>query len=135
MYSIENTVGRLLEIRVAPPFSAEEATDVSYAIPARVKEISGGFVGCADFSRVMIFPPEAVNALVSSMQIVNPRLLRTGILISNSAVFDLQVKRLIASGGNPRRRSFGSADDLRNYLNEVLNADEQARLAAFLKPA
>lgn len=132
MYSIENRTGRLLEIRVDKPFTDEEAVEMSYAIPNAVKAINGQFVGCADFSRITIFPPDAVNALISSMQQVNARLERTAILIADSAVFDLQVKRLITSGGSRRRKSFSSSSELRHYLYEVLNAEEQARLAAFL---
>lgn len=132
MYSIENRTGRLLEIRVDKPFTDEEAVEMSYAIPSAVKAMSGQFVGCADFSCITIFPPDAVNALISAMQQVNARLERTAILIADSAIFDLQVKRLITSGGNRRRRSFTSSAELRQYLYEVLNAEEQARLAAFL---
>lgn len=132
MYSVENKVGRLLEIYVERPFSAQEAEEMSYAIPNIVKTMNGRFVGCADFSRITIFPPDAVNALITAMQLVNAKLLRTAILISNSAVFDLQVRRLITSGGNSKRRSFVSAAELLPYLSEVLNAEEQARLSVFL---
>ena len=58
----------------------------------------------------------------------NPRIERAGILVSTSAVFSLQLERMVREAGNPRRRAFRTAGELVTWLDEIATPDEKQRL-------
>jgi hypothetical protein len=132
MYTVSRRVGRLVEIRVAPPITVSEAIAFAEALQSLVDGMNSRFVACSDFSRINILPPEIVMTYATCMRSLNTRLHRTGILVAKSATFGLQIARLVKDAGNPNRRSFTDAHDLKLWLAETLTREEQTRLAEFL---
>ena len=57
---------------------------------------------------------------------------RTAFLVGESAVFAMQIERVIRNAANPNRRAFRDPGDLRKWLAEILTATEAARLGEFL---
>ena len=66
---------------------------------------------------------------------LDPRVERTAFLIGESAIFALQVERIIRSSNNPNRRAFREAAELLHWLEEVLTLGEQVQLEHFVRDA
>jgi hypothetical protein len=132
MYTVSRRVGRLVEIRVAPPITVSEAIAFAESLQTLVDAMNSRFVACSDFSRIHILPPEIVMTFATCMRSLNTRLDRTGLLVAKSATFGLQIARLVKDAGNPNRKSFTDASELKLWLAGALSRDEQARLAEFL---
>ncbi|MEM1205293.1 MAG: hypothetical protein AAGN66_18840 [Acidobacteriota bacterium] len=132
MFSSENNVGRLVELRIASPVTPEEIVDLQRTHLAVLGQIQGDYVIVTDLRRATVFPQEISERFITLMAQVTPRLLRSAILISGSAVLGLQAERAIEEAGNLRRRSFRSTKELTTWLGEVLTDDEAIRLRTFL---
>ncbi len=133
MYSSEHHVGRLIELRVATPFTEDDLAEL-LAIHTRVLQEAGDqLVVAVDLMGAHVFPPAITDRFIYLMSRVNPALLRSGLLINDSMVFGLQVQRALhESGDNPNRQCFSSRQELEAWLGEVLTPEERARLRHFL---
>lgn len=133
MYSIENTAGRLVEIRIWSPVSAEEARPWAALHDRVVEALPGPYVCVVDLADAAVFPPDAVDAYVSTMR-NEPRLLRTATLLGRSPTLHLQILRMIREANHPARRAFREPTALFAFLEPVLTALERRRLRELLRP-
>ncbi|HEY8207831.1 MAG TPA: hypothetical protein VIG99_10150 [Myxococcaceae bacterium] len=92
----------------------------------------GKLVGVGDFSRATVFSQDVAARVLGVLKADNPRIERSGILVSPSAIFSLQIERLITAAANPARRCFHDPYDLKAHLGGILTREEHARLAQFL---
>ena len=132
MHKIQNIVGRLVEVRVEPPLTLEEIKQFVEEHKATVSRIQDRYVGVVDLHKADIFPAEVTDALIQLLSRMAERVERTAFLISDSAVFALQIERVLRNAANPNRRAFREPEPLKEWLGEVLNGGERFRLNRFL---
>ena len=133
MFTLNLHQGRLLEGRIWSPVALPEVSAFARRFFELVGPLPGQVVICMDVRRTHVMPPEVAQSFVGVMKSDNPRVLRSGYLISDSATFALQLERMMRDGGNPARRAFRETADLAHWLGEQLDARERARLAEFLR--
>lgn len=132
MFSSENRHGRLVELRVVTPVTVEEVVELQKAHMAVTQAVDGDYVAAVDLRRAHVFPPQIFERFLAMMSQLNPRLLRSAILINGSAVLGLQAERAIESAGHPDRKAFREPQELVRWLGEVLSESETSRLRLFL---
>jgi hypothetical protein len=133
MLTIENHVGRLLELRFASPITADELSGFHEAITRAMGRLTGQLVACTDLLGARVFDQSVSSRLVTLIRQENPRVERNAILVGESAVFSMQTERIIREAGSPNRKAFRSSLDMVVWLGEVLNSSERARLNIFLR--
>jgi hypothetical protein len=131
MYTITHTVGRLVEIAIASPVSIEEAARWGVDHQSVIDAVRGPYVCLVDLVDATVFPPDVVQAYVSTMK-GEERLLRTGTLLNPSPTLSLQIQRMIKEANHPGRRAFRDPEELAVWLGEILTDAERARLRAVL---
>jgi hypothetical protein len=137
---VESGLGVLIEIRFVGAASMEDVVVFETRLQALVRRIvkSGKRrpVLCTDLRACALLRPEVSERLLKMMQQDSPHIERNAFLGQDSALFSLQVQRLIAtSGGRERRRMFREVSDLLNWLTDVTTSAERARLRMFLDSA
>ncbi|HYV49465.1 MAG TPA: hypothetical protein VFA20_31620 [Myxococcaceae bacterium] len=132
MLSIDVKVGRLLEIRFVAPITLEELEAGMTRLAQLFRVRRDKLVGVGDFSRATVFAPDVANKLLEVLKFDNPRIERSGILVSASAIFSLQLERLLAHAENINRRTFRDPFELKTFLGGLLTHGEHGRLAQFL---
>ncbi len=132
MYSSENREGKLIELRVVTPMSAEEMLDLQGKHLEMTRQVTGQYAVVVDMRRARVFPPEITERFIALMSRLNPRLTRSAILINESAVLGLQAERAIETAGDADRRAFRDPAALEQWLGEVLTWQERNRLRNFL---
>jgi len=132
MLSIDVKVGRLLEIRLVAPVTLEELEAGMARLGQLFRVRRDKLVGVGDFSHATIFPLDVANKLLEAFKFDNPRIERSGILVSSSAIFGMQLERLLAHAENINRRTFHDPFEVKNFLGGLLTHDEHGRLAQFL---
>lgn len=132
MHKIQNITGRLVEVRVKPPLTLDEIKQFVAEHRATVSRIPDRYVGVVDLHRATVFPPEVADALIQLLSQMADRVERTAFLIGESAVFALQIERVIRNAANPNRKTFREPGPLKEWLGEILSASERSRLDGFL---
>lgn len=132
MFSIENKVGRLVEVRIATPVREEEMPGIGKATHDLIASIPDEFVAVMDLRAAHVFPQTVSDAFVEILSDNNPKLQRSAFLIGESAIFGLQVERAIRQAGKPTRRAFRDPAEMEAWLDEPLAPAEQRRLHDFL---
>jgi hypothetical protein len=132
MHRIQNIAGRLVEVRVTPPLNLDEIKQFVEEHKATVSRIRDRYVGVVDLHRADVFPAEVAAALIQLLSQMADRVERTAFLIGESAVFALQIERVIRNAASPHRKSFREPEPLKEWLGEVLNPSERFRLDGFL---
>jgi len=135
MHKAQNVVGRLVEVRVASPLALDEVQQLVGELQAIIKRLARNYVGVVDLLQAEVFPVPVAETLIKLLSGVAPQLDRTAFLIRDSAVFALQVERVIRNSNHPDRRVFREPGALQEWLGEVLDVQEQARLAQFVDDA
>lgn len=135
MHKAQNVVGRLVEARFASPLTLEEVKQFVAEHRAIINRLARKYVGVVDLLQADVFPVPVAEGLIQLLSGVAPQLERTAFLIRDSALFALQVERVIRNSNHPDRRVFRDPEALKEYLGEVLDASEQARLAQFVDDA
>ena len=135
MHKAQNVVGRLVEARFASPLTLEEVKQFVGEHRAIINRLARKYVGVVDLLQADVFPVPVAEGLIQLLSGVAPQLERTAFLIRDSALFALQVERVIRNSNHPDRRVFRDPEALKEYLGEVLDASEQARLAQFVDDA
>src|SRR6185369_8629278 len=115
MFTIDVKVGRLLELRVLGPTVPEDLDRGRDRMAHYFKTIPGKLVACCDFSQASTFSPETAGRVLDTFRHDNPGLERSGILVSDSTIFSLQLERLVKHGDNPNRRCFRDPFELRVF--------------------
>jgi hypothetical protein len=131
VWSIENRVEKLVEIRIWSPVSVAETVAWAVEHERVIASVRGRYVCFVDLVDATVFPPECVDAYVATMR-DEPRLLRTGTLLNPSPTFGMQIQRMIRDAGNPDRRVFRDPLELESWLGAVLTIPERARLRSLV---
>ena len=135
MHKAQNVVGRLVEVRFASPLTLDEVRQFIGEFQGIIKKLARKYIGVVDLLQADVFPVPVAETLIQLLSGVAPQVERTAILIRDSAVFALQVERVLRNSNNPNRRVFREPEALREWLGEVLDVQEQARLKQFVEDA
>ena len=135
VFSIENQAGRLVECRIRSPITLPDvkafADRLRLVLPAAAAARGKVVIG-VDLRGANVFPPDVSDAFIAIMRSDNPMVERSGFIAGDSALFGLQVERMIRDANNPARRAFRDVGALQTWLGEVLEPAEKTRLEAFL---
>jgi hypothetical protein len=132
MYSIENHVGRLIEVRFWLPVGADEALGWRRDHEAMLQATLGNYVFFVDMMDATVFPPELVEAYVATMR-SEPRLLRTVIVLGSSPTLSLQIQRMLRDAHHPQRRVYRDLKEAENWLTEIMTMPERTRLRELIE--
>lgn len=132
MFSSENQVGKLVELRVASPFDEQEMTQLVQTHLEVLRSTESPYIIAVDMRHAQVFPATITERFISMMSVVNPDLLRSAVLVNESAILGLQAERAIAEAGHPNRRAFRDPEQAMDWLAEVLTMAERFRLRSFV---
>jgi hypothetical protein len=132
VHSDANHAGRLIEVKVASPLTIQEAQQLAGELLAAMHDLARQYVGVVDLLGAHVFPPDVADTLIKLLSGNAPHVIRTAMLIGDSAVFALQVERGIRTSDPDKRRAFRSPGELKAWLGQVLTAEENAALERFL---
>lgn len=133
MFTIENSVGRLVELRMASPITLEELGGFHGAVSKIVARHPGQVVVCTDLLSARVFDQHVTERLTTIIRQESPRVERNAFMVGDGAVFSMQIERIIRDAGFANRRAFRVPTDLITWLGEVLTSAERERLAKFLR--
>jgi hypothetical protein len=133
MYTIENRVGRLVELRVESPVSEDELAQFHDKTAKVIKPIKGQVVTCTDLAGATVFLQPVAARWIEIIKQENPIVERNAILVGEGAVFSMQVERIIRQAGFKNRKTFLVATALSAWLGEILTVRERGRLESFLR--
>ena len=133
MYTIDNRVGRLIEIRVESPVTEEELLQFHDRIAKVIKPIKGQVASCTDLVGATVFLQPVAARWIEIIKQENPIVERNAILVGEGAVFSMQVERIIRQAGFKNRKAFLVPTALTAWLGEILTVRERARLDQFLQ--
>jgi hypothetical protein len=133
MWNIQPSGRRVLLVRLESPITDVEQAAFGATLAGSVKATEGQVVLCTDLRGAVTFAPTVADRFVTMMRADNPKLLRSGFFVAGSATFGMQIERMIKEAGHANRRAFRDAPGLSAWLGEVVDPDEQAALATFLK--
>lgn len=138
MFTAEQRVGRLVEARVFSLRDRGEADQYS-------RDLGRVIVGsktplppvlCADHRPVAVYSQDVSDRLSELFGVMNSKLARVAILVSpTNATLRMQLARIVREAGFTERRVFVEAREGQQFLDEVLDASERARLDQFLHSA
>ncbi len=132
MYTVENNAGRLIEVKLASPLSVGDVQQFTLRHMQIMQRIPGRYVGVVNLRQAYVFPAVISDALSKMLSSAASHVERTALLVGESAVFGLQVERVIRESNNPDRRAFRSAPELVAWLSEVLTPPERTQLERFI---
>ena len=133
MYTIENRVGRLVELRVESPVTYEELLEFHDTLAKVCKPIQGQIVMCTDLVGATVFTQPVTQRWMAIIKQDAPIVERNAVLIGEGAVFSMQVERIIRQAGLKNRKAFLSPTDLTAWLGEILTVRERTRLDSYLR--
>jgi hypothetical protein len=133
MFTVERKVGRLVEVRLGGVVKTDEFEDGMIHFRSLVNSSNARKVLCADLRAARILVPEVADSLLEAMRRDNPVLERSAILVSESALFSLQMERLVREAKNPNRRTFRDEGTLVDWIAEILTLGERRRAVEFLR--
>jgi hypothetical protein len=132
MYTADQRVGRLMEVRLAQGASLQDHQTLNSKVYALLARMPGGAVFCTDMRGVDVLSEEIADRMASSYRVANVKVLRTAIVVRPNAAVRTQIERIVRDAGSPARHVFVDVDAAKRWLAEVLDANEIARVAAFL---
>lgn len=134
MFKIDHTVGRLVEARFYPPIEASEIDHFRATVRARFGELAGRkAVMVTDATQLTILAPDVAEGFLSVMRADNPMIEQSAFLIAESAMFTLQLERMIREANNPARRAFRDPIALVEWLSNALTWEEHRRAEEFFR--
>ena len=133
MYTIENRVGRFIELRVESPVTEEELAKFHETLAKVCKPIKGQIALCTDLVGATVFLQPVAARWIEIIKQENPIVERNAILVGAGAVFSMQVERIIRQAGFKTRKAFLVPTELTAWLGEILTVRERARLDQFLQ--
>jgi hypothetical protein len=126
---IERNVGRLLEVRIFAPLSADDLKQFPMQF---MKEVGQGrVVTCADMRGYNLLDSGMSDVFAENLRRDNTRVVRSAFLVANATV-KLQLSRITREAGGAIRRVFDDPHALYDWLAEVLKPEEAKRLTLFL---
>src|SRR3954469_7693315 len=133
MYTIENRVGRLIELRVESPVTEEELLQFHVTLAKACKPIKGQIATCTDFVGATVFLQPVAARWIEIIRQDSPLVERNAVLVGEGAVFSMQIERIIRQAGFKNRKAFLAPAALVTWLGEILTARERTRLEQFLQ--
>jgi hypothetical protein len=137
MFTIENHVGRLIEVRMVWPVTAQEIEDSGPRMTAILQAIAprhGVIVG--DYAQARVLSVALANRLIEIFRGFTPQIERSGLLVlSDSAGGLLQMERVIRNADNPGRKVFRDVGQLKEWLYDALLPKERIRMDDFFAAA
>lgn len=133
MFSVERKVGRLVEYRMAGLVKQDEMEAMMRRFREVVTQGPERKIMVVDIRALRILVPEVADEILKQMRRDNPVLERSAILIGPSALFGLQMERLVRESGNKNRRTFRDEEELLAWVAEVLTPAERARAGDFYR--
>src|SRR5690242_20100330 len=79
-----------------------------------------------DLLGARVFPPPVADAVVALIRHDGPKVERNAFLVGESAVFSMQIERIIRDSGAHGRRSFRRTTDLEQWLADSMTRVERA---------
>lgn len=140
MIVVRNNVGRLVEVKIATPITTDEIRAMAGDILAIATD-KRRIVGVTDLREANVFPSDLAEQILAFLRRDSEHIERSAFLLAGhargagfdtSAVFSLQLERILREAANPSRRAFRSANELVAYLKDCLTTPETERVAAFL---
>src|SRR5262249_46628600 len=131
MFSVANTVGDLLEIRVASPLTMDDAMALFKKIYKAIPRGRHSRV-IVDARGLRIVDPAVVDAVVIMMKQDNPWVERNAFLVAEGALMAIQVERMLKELGVTNRKAFKVRSEAEEWLAEVCTGGERHRLREFL---
>lgn len=132
MYTIENRVGRFVELRVESPVTEEELSRFHDTLTKVCKPIKGQIATCTDFVGATVFLQPVAARWIEIIRQDSPFVERNAVLVGEGAVFSMQIERIIRQAGFKNRKAFLVPSALVTWLGEILTARERTRLEQFL---
>jgi hypothetical protein len=133
MFEIHRVVGRLVEARVHSLASVARVEAYGAAFKPALGEIPDKPILVADHRRVVIYTQPVADKLVALFTTLNQTWFRVAILVApTNATLAMQLQRIVRESSNPSRRVFFEAAGAIEFLSEVADKQEQARLVSFL---
>jgi hypothetical protein len=134
MFQIHRHAGRLVEARISGLANVARVDAFGAAFKPILREIGDHPILCADHRRVAIYTQPVADRLVQLFASLKETWFRVAIIVApTNATLAMQLQRLVREVGNPARRVFFDAGGARDFLSEVLDPAERARLIAFLE--
>ena len=133
MFTIENRVGRLIELRVESPVTYEELQQFHRVLAKACKPIQGKIAICTDLVGATIFTQDVTQRWTSIIKQDAPIVERNAVLAGEGAIFSMQIERIIRMAGHQNRKAFLSPTDLTTWLGQILTVRECSRLETFLR--
>jgi len=131
MYTLQNRVGRLVELRVESPMDLQDMRHFA-ADAARAVAKHSAVIVVTDLLGARVFMQPIADAIMGVIRHDGPKVERNAFLVGESAVFSMQIERIIRGSGVPGRRAFRSPSELEQWLEDALSRSEKARLPEFL---
>jgi hypothetical protein len=133
MYTIENRVGRLVELRVESPVTEEELMRFHDMLAKACKPIKGQIAICTELVGATVFLQPVAARWIEIIRQESPIVERNAVLVGEGAVFSMQIERIIRQAGFKNRKAFLVPGALVAWLGEILTARERTRLEQFLQ--
>lgn len=135
MVTVENNVGRLVEIRQTGRVTIEELQESGQAFGRILATLKGRAILCTDWRGMHILPQPVTEVLLNIMRNENARVERQGVLLDPSAIIGMQLDRLLRTSGNSQTKAFRDADQMQTWLGQVLTLAERTQMRKFLAAA
>lgn len=133
MYTIENRVGRLIELRVESPVTEEELMRFHDLLGKACKPIKGQIAICTELAGATVFLQPVAARWIEIIRQESPIVERNAVFVGEGAVFSMQIERIIRQAGFKNRKAFLVPAALVAWLGEILTARERTRLEQFLQ--
>jgi hypothetical protein len=132
MFSVANQAGALLEIRVASPFSMEDAMALFKQIYRLMPRGRTARV-IADLRGLRVVDPAIIDVVTTFMKQDNPYVERNAFLLPDAgALLGIQGERMLKQVGAATRRTFRDRVEAETWMAEILTFEEKRRLNLFL---
>jgi len=135
MYSVENHAGRLIEVKLASPLTLDEVQQFTQEHLAVMARIQVKYIGVVNLLDAHVFVPAVAEGLSKLLAVGASHVERSAFLIGESAVFSLQVERVIRESNSPNRRAFRDGRELVAWVSEILTPPEQIQIERFIREA
>lgn len=132
-YTVRSIGERLIAIRTREVRSRATVIHMNTSLEAIIASAPGPVAICADHRLLRVLAGDAAEALLDGFRHVNPRLVRSALLLPrHDPSLRLQIERLLREANNPSRRICLDAADVRAWLQPCLDTGTQAEVQAFL---
>ena len=130
MVTVENNVGRLIEVRQSGRVTIPEL-EAGFPEFQRILSKPGRFVMATDWRGMKLLDSETSEFLLSIMRSENDRIERHVLMMDPSAVMGLQIRRLFRAAGGETRAVFESHHHAEKWLSPALTEAERSRFSRF----